>query len=369
MRETGESAAPRSTRRTRAGRVVPAALVDVCRGRAPHLPSDAKARALFLQSVRYHRIAPLAYVSLRSTGQSLAASLKEDRDTAVANHIAASVVLDGVSELLDGRPWAVFKGPVLSENAHPAPGLRTYHDIDLLVSPRDIREVSARFGAAGWHIIDFRDMLRNPETPGEMHWVSPTGMLIDLHWSMINMASTRRLFSVPTEDILDRRTHVQIGLAGAWTLDATDSLVHVCLHAALTGAHRMLLLLDADQLARQVIDWDGVISRARSWSAAPAVAIVLARARALLGTPLPRDLNQRLGVAPGLRLITGSVDRLQPVSTLRQEASLARLIARSARPHSYGTLAAIGRRGLRGLTDRLRGTTATAEQRDRKSVV
>ncbi|WP_165368015.1 nucleotidyltransferase family protein [Phytoactinopolyspora endophytica] len=349
----GNSTNGRVAQSSRSGRAESAALVDVCMLKRPMLAHGTSDAHAFIEAVRRHRVAPLAHVALRSAEPEVAAALKPDRDEAMTRHLSAGIVLSALSELLDGLPWAVFKGPVLSEHAHPAPGLRSYHDVDVVVSPSQLREVASRLASAGWDVIDYTDMLTNPDPPGEMHWVSPTGILVDLHWSMINMATTRQLFSVPTDELLERRVQGSIGLSSAWMLDPVDAVVHTCLHAALTGADRMLLLLDADQLARRVTDWDDVVTRARTWNAAPALAIVLARARSLLGTPLPDDLDRELGSSAGFRLVTGTVDRLMPVSSLRRDASFPRLVARSAHPSSGRTLAAVGRRSLRGVTQRL----------------
>lgn len=363
-----------SARRGRYRPAVSAAVVEVCRAGAPALPGDDAVRQSFVDAVRHHRVAPLAHVLLRPHDPDLAAALKTDRDTAMIRHLTASAVLDGLGTILDGLPWVTMKGPVLSEHAHPAPGLRSYNDVDVLVSPAALREVSARLLAAGWSVVDYRDMLCNVQTPGEMHWVSPAGVLVDLHWSLINMSRTRRRFSIVTDDLLSRRVSVPVGLSPTWTLDGADSLTHVCLHAALTGADKMLLLLDADQLARRVTDWDGVVARARDWGAAPAVGIVLARARALLDTPIPAGLDRDLGISAGFRLVTAAVDRLAPVPRLRREASLARLVARSARSSGGRTLTAIGRRSLRGLTERAHltgrapGTPAEREPADREAL-
>ncbi len=271
----------------------------------------------------------------------------------MGRHLAATLALDDLGRVLGDIGWATFKGPILSEHAHPAPGLRSYTDVDVLISPSSLRTASARLLDAGWEVADYDDMLANPDTPGEMHWVGPHGTLLDLHWSVINMASTRREFTVRTDELLDRRVRVPVGGASTWTLDPVDTVAHVALHAALTGAHRMLLLLDVDQLARRIADWDELVDRAHSWGAGPALGIVLARARALLGTPLPKGLTHDLGITAGLRVVSGTVDRLAPVSSVRRESSLARLVARSSRSTSGRTSTAIVRRSARGLTGRM----------------
>ena len=328
-------------------------VVDVCRGVVPQVPTAPAQVTELVEALRHHRVAPLAHVLLRETEPDTAEGLKPDRDTAVGVHIRATIALEDLGRALGDIPWATFKGPVLSELAHPAPGLRTYNDIDVLVDGRTLREVTTRLLAAGWSVADYNDMLHNPRTPGEMHWVSPTGLLVDLHWSMINMAERRRRFTVASDELLARRVPVTLGLTQAYTLEHADALTHVCLHAALTGANRMLLLLDADQLARQAPDWLEVAARARAWRAEPYVAVVLRRAHTLLGTPLPEDLDRMLGTSAAFHLVTGAADRLAPVSSLRREASVARLVSRAARHGAGRTLAAVGHNSLLGVRNRL----------------
>ena len=143
-------------------------------------------------------------------------------------------------------------------------------------------------------------MLRNQDVPGEMHWVSPAGVLVDLHWSMINMASRRRLFDIPTRELLERRRTLPLGGQEVWALEPADALVHGCLHAALAGANKLIYLLDVDMLARSVTDWDEVVARAQSWGAQAQTALVLARTSRVLGAPIP------VGGRPARRAALGS---------------------------------------------------------------
>lgn len=331
-------------------------LVALCRGEAPEAPHGRDAADDLVAAVRYHRIAPLAHVAYRDTAPELGQVLRVDRDIAVGVHLRASMMLDQLRTMLGDIAWAAFKGPVLSETAHPRPGLRTYHDVDVLVSPRDLREVSALLTQGGWTIADFDDMLRNPQTPGEMHWVSPSGLLVDLHWSMTNTAVRRARLTVPTDELLDRRREVAIGLGTAWVLDPVDAIVHVALHATLTGANRLLLLLDNDQLARQVEDWDAVLRRARQWRAHPHLALAMARAHRVLGTPVPPDLGRRLGLSPAFEAMCRQVDRVAPVPAARREPGLARMVARAVRPGAIRTGASVARSAVLGAAERVAGS-------------
>lgn len=329
------------------------ALVSIARGEVPTIDPAVRADPEgFVDALRYHRLAPLAHTLLRDSGDELAELIRSDRDATVALHIHVTTLLGHLGELLDGVPWVVFKGPVLSELAHPVRGLRSYHDLDLLVSPHDLRRVSRTLLDAGWRVVDYDDMLRNPEIPGEMHWASPSGMLMDLHWSMINMRSRRERLAVPTVDLLKRRVPVQLGFHSAWTLAPADGLVHVCLHAALTGANKLIYLVDAQRSAARVDDWPEAGRRANAWGAAPHVALVLRRAQRSLGGELPDGFDRQFGVSLAFRALTAIVDRVAPVERARTEPGPARLVARAVQPGAVRTVISSSRSVARYVVDR-----------------
>jgi hypothetical protein len=341
-------------RERRASAPVTRALGAVCRVTWPSVDLTATQIDEFVDAARLHRIAPLAHVVTRGSADEISARLREDRDRAMAVTMRATYTLGLVARTLDGLPWLTFKGPVLSALAHPVPGLRTFSDLDVLIDPISMREANDRLRDASWRLLDYEDMLAGAHTPGEMHWLSPQGLQLDLHWSMINSATLRERFDVVTRDLLHRRGVTQAGLATVPTLDPADTLNHTCLHAALDGAARLLQLLDADGVARRITDWDAVVERARRWRSAEQVWLVLTRARAVVGTPLPDGLSGALGVGVPLRKALATIDGLAPVTAVRSPHGLARFGARAARPTLNATLALGTHNAVLGVIDRLR---------------
>jgi len=337
---------------------VAALLVDICQGLPPRVPSDGRLDEMVVRAVRHHRIAPLAHVALRDVRPDLAHALKPDRDLAFTHHFRVLAVLAEIEATLAGIPWLAFKGPILSELAHPLPGLRSYKDVDVLVDPRDLRAACGRLFDVGWNIIDSNQTLSRPELSGEVRVASSRRILVDLHWSMVVNDAGRQRFQVPTEALLERRTTVMAGPARIWSLELADSLVHVCLHAALSGATRLLHLIDADRLSRKIQDWDLVARRAYEWGATAQVALVLGRARRLLDTPLPPHLNAMLGLRKFLVSVLSTVDRVWPTETLTQDQSMPRLVARAVRRTATGTVASTVRNGGIGVLHRLQPKAA-----------
>ncbi len=341
---------------------VSAALTLACRGGWVDGELTAAEVAELVVASRLHRVAPLVHIATREPAPAVSELVRQDRDDAFGRNLAAPLVLGELGRVLDDIRWLTFKGAVLSLTAHPAPGLRTFTDIDALVAPASLRSACERLAAAGWKLLDYDDMLAARPLPGEMHWLSPFGLGVDLHWSMINLESRRIRFSIPVESLIERRTTVSLGLAEVPALDPLDALVHVCVHSSLDGANRLLQLVDADALARQVTDWTQLAARAKEWRAGAQVWLVLSRSRALLDTPVPADLATLLGVPGGLRAFLSAVDRVTPVATVRSEHGFARLVARALRPGLAATGAAVVRNAVQGVFHRIRPPAARQDR-------
>jgi hypothetical protein len=161
-------------------------------------------------------------------------------------------------------------------------------------------------------------------------------------------------FRADPESLLERRVPLILGATIAWTLDPVDALVHTCHHAAFDSAKRLVQVLDCAQLVRRVDDWDVVAERVADWRAEPQSAVVLGRARRLLGAPVPEDVGERLGVPKSFDQLLGGVDRLLPVSRARERASIAGMVAKAARPWTARTIGATVGGGAREVVRRLR---------------
>ena len=339
------------------------ALLSACRVTWPPVDLSPTDIDDFVDATRLHRIAPLAYVATRGVDEIIAARVREDRDRAMNTAFKATLTLGSIKQAFDGLPWLTFKGLVLSMNHHPVPGLRTFTDIDVLIDPGTLREACERLRAAGWRLLDYDDMLSRDRPPGEMHWLSPLGLQLDLHWSMINSAVRRDLFDIPTAELLSRRVTATVGLTSVPTLSTEDTLVHICLHAAQDGASRLSQLVDAHWVAQSVTNWEPVTERAHQWRASAQVWLVLHRAQAALDTPLPEGLSDSLAISAPLRGMLSAVDRFAPVAQVRQAHDLNRFTARAVRASFWETLSVAGQHAALGVADRVRHDAAADRSR------
>jgi hypothetical protein len=232
-----------------------------------------------------------------------------------------------------GCPWAVLKGLAISQTAYPRPDLRHGVDLDVLVPPARFEDVVDDLVGAGYQMVDVNWPLLAEHFPSELRLRAPNGILIDLHWHLLNGPDNRRTFRFDTNELLERSVPLDPG--GLRVLRPADQLVHTALHATLAGGDRLLWLVDLDRLARRTgPDWDEVIAAAAASRAGLPVAVAFRRARLVLGTPIPEAGLRRLA---GARTWLALQDLVDSRSLLRCDPGrpgIARALARSARQGS-----------------------------------
>jgi hypothetical protein len=298
------------------------------------------------------------------------APLAEQRSRFLAARMRTAALLDDLTDIFSelGCPWLVLKGPALEHSVYPRPDLRHSVDLDILVAPGRFGEVLSVLQAiGGFDLLDRNWPVIADLVPGELRLRSPRGILVDLHWAVVNDETLRRRFVMTTSSLLDRRRWLDP--PGISALCAADQLVHLGIHGALSGANRLMWLLDADLAARRIEDWAEVVAAAETSGAGGALALVLARAQRLWGTPVPRAV---LMVLAGSKLKL-EVDRVVDRTALPTDPdapALGRSWARSTRPTTRRTILEFGEHGLAWLRTgfpRNRRVSPFADARDRRS--
>jgi hypothetical protein len=243
----------------------------------------------------------------------------------------------------EGVPFAVVKGPALVQGLYGAPDLRSYVDLDLLVRPRDLGAAVDALEAGGCVLLDANWPLLQQVGVHELRLLSPSGGAIDLHWSLGKGPGTVDV-SPAVDTLLDRAVPWHLGDVSLLTLDWADTVVHLAVHAAASGGHRLLWCADLRAaLAGSPGAGESLATRAAEWCAGSQLHVMLARTRASLGADIPPDLMHQLGVHRSWRALTAVVDRALPVERQADGRGLARLVARSASTTSrasWETLAA-----------------------------
>lgn len=246
-----------------------------------------------------------------------------------------------------GLPFVVVKGPVLVERLYASPDLRSYVDLDLLVRPTDLGAAVSALEAGGCILLDANWPLLQRAGVHELRLLGPTGGAIDLHWSLGKGPGTVDL-SPSVDTLLHRAVAWRLGDVSLLTLDWADTVVHLAVHAAASGGHRLLWCAD---LRAALTDGPAdagpsLAPRAEQWRAGPQLHLMLARTRASLGTDIPAELMDTPGLQRSWRTLTTVVDRAFPVERQADGRGLGRLVARSASTTSWSSWKFLGTKAV-----------------------
>lgn len=328
------SRAERNARRRAAG-----ALLRHCLIGEPPADQSVTTRLLarttdssLLAMARYHGAGGWLYESVRGlpvASTTLLAGLEEDHRSVVRWHLHGLWQLARIGKTLQtaGARWVAVKGAVLVDTLHGPLGRRPYKDLDVLVHPHDFGVALAALQADGGVLLDRNWPLLRREQRAQVHLAMPSGIEIDLHWDLVNV--NRRRMAIDTGVILDRSAVVDLGGFSVPTLDPADSVIHLAVHAAVSGGDKLMWLKDIERSAAiRPPDWEAVVERAIEWRVAGPVGLMLLRALDVLAAEIPADVPTRL-LGTRLARFARFVDRLEPLEASPGGPTPARVLARA----------------------------------------
>lgn len=299
---------------------------------------DDHTAARLAEAATAHRVAGCVYRSLSAVGgvdEAIMADLGDEYCRTLVNHMRAIDDLAAADEILGaaGIPWMAIKGPVLAETYYPDPALRSYLDVDLLVRPEDLRRAVQVLERAGCRLVERRWADSARTLSAEVHLLLPYGTPLDLHWHLLNVPSLRRSVHLPMREIFGRARTLQVGRTPAVrTLDPVDTLVHLALHAVVSGGNRLVWMKDLEQAVLAGVDWDLLVERSKEADAALAVGTMLTRARATLGAPVPSQVLRGLSGSRAWSRLVGAAELLSPFAKPTPRAPGSQIV-RSTRGH------------------------------------
>ena len=364
---------------SRLARDVARALVECVR--SPSAPAELACLAgdaglgALADAAAAHGVSGFVWRAVRAAGlgdRPDAAPLRSAVAVAAGRHLRAMAEVERIDAALRDVPWLLFKGPVLATLVHGSPTLRSPVDLDVLVPRSAFRCAVRGLERAGCTVYERNWTLVRTARLGSLRLHTPSGALIDLHWDLLNDAAARGAFRVSSAAAIDRARVVPLGSVRVRTLDPVDTVVHLALHAALAGAHRLVWLADvAAATSGLTADERSATlpARAAEWAVEPAVALVLRRSAAVLGpaafapaapgsaaAPAPVSGRARDGVSAdgfpvglGWRAVCAAVDAMAPVSRWSGGPTVAAAVARSARADGPASLRELRRHALAAL--------------------
>ncbi|MGW0521472.1 nucleotidyltransferase family protein [Crossiella sp. NPDC003009] len=196
-------------------------------------------------------------LKVTAAGQELMAEEQRSRTAEVQAALSAA-----------GVRSAVLKGAAVAAMAYPSPGMRAFHDNDLLVDREQLPAATAALQEAGY-VQGSWDYETNSVRPAArrqvmfmaMHshqtysYMKPTPEAsvlechrLDVHFSIDLMTGNRSDAAVSA--LLDNR----IELNGLSVISPTDMLIFSCLHFAREAAHRNEVLALKDLVLYKLVD-------------------------------------------------------------------------------------------------------------------
>lgn len=304
---------------------------------------------LLADGARFHRVEGYLLLWVRRQGghDELEGRLAHRVDEVVRAHVLALGSVIRAATLLDaaGIAWATFKGPVLAEIAHGSPTLRSYKDVDLLVSRADFTPALAALASEGAMVLDKNVTHLLDLGAGQVHVRDRLGQNVDLHWGILYSRQMRAAFALDEGGLLERRQPVPVVGRQLPTFAAVDTVLHLCLHGALGGGHRLVWLKDIERtLTTRTPDWDELVEAAARAGLGVACSVMLRRTAVETGLELPSGLLRRLCRSPALRALDAAAVLAFAASRADTRGTPARLSARVARRDPRATWHELGAR-------------------------
>lgn len=284
-----------------------------------------------------HGVLGCVHLSVAATARdetALSIELAAAHRDQMATHLRARHALRSVAGTLDraGVPWVVLKGPVLASYLYERPDLRGYLDLDVLVQRPAFADAVSALEAAGlehlcrsWqHVLD--------ERAGEIPMHHPVGIVVDLHWDLVNRGAVRQAFAIDTGAMLERSRIVDLGDGPVPTFDETDTLLHLAVHDALSGGNRLVWTKDIEQATlAEPPDWDRLVARAHEARCALPAAVMLDRTAQVMQIDLPKEVLRALDPGRGWLTLDRLARNVPPLERSAGAGSLSRLVSRATR--------------------------------------
>ena len=198
-----------------------------------------------------------------------------------------------------------FKGPVLAQSAYRDLGLRSFSDLDFLISPADFDRAKRALAEIGYRpAADLtpaveRFWLRNGY---ERAFDGAAGKnLLELQWALLPhfYGVDLHLEGLRVEDLLARASRTVGGGYEVPCLAPGDSLLVLCLHAAKHLWTRLIWLADIAETLRpqsetQTIDYPLVFSQARALGVARILGVSFWLVKNVLRAELPKAAEEMI---------------------------------------------------------------------------
>ncbi|WP_299087631.1 nucleotidyltransferase family protein [Microbacterium aurum] len=330
-------------------------LLEAVNGTQGALPDGAAQVALtdVMAAAALHRVRPALrnrVAAAPDAPQDWLAPFETVRHQNLFTHMRAHHDLRTAAQLLDAADvrWLVAKGPVLSDLAWPRSDMREYGDVDLFLHPSDFKRGVEALESHGFSLVDrnWPEMVRLSRS--ELAMRGPSGVPFDVHWDLTGSRQERQRLSLDLASMIERSHPVILGPGyRVPTFEPTDTLLHVSLHAAQSGANRLVWLADTRfAAALDGVDWSEVDRRSSAMRSTAMIGLVLARTERVFGRRLPAGPVVRRRMNSLWASLAARRDRQRPFPGLPGDRALGGILYSSARDNAASAAAAAVRSGI-----------------------
>jgi hypothetical protein len=263
-----------------------------------------------LRMAEYHGVLPFAARNLIELGRGLPPeverSLRSAYETSLRRSLWFAAELARIMQHFERRQLRAvpYKGPVLAQSVYRDFGLRSFSDLDFLISPEQFELAKQALAEIGYRPA--ADLTPDVErfwlrTGYERSFDSAAGKnLVEVQWALL-----------PHFYAVDLRVQALVARAGKTVmgerevpcLSPEDSLLVLCLHAAKHLWTRLIWLSDIAETLRsysgaQTIDYSLAFSRARALGIARILGVSFWLVENVLRAEIPKRAEEMIAADP-----------------------------------------------------------------------
>ena len=268
-----------------------------------------------LRLAEHHGVLPLAARNLieharvkdgRGLPPEIERSLRSAYDANLRRGLWFTAELARIMQHFERRQLRVipYKGPVLTESLYRDVGLRSFSDLDFLISAADFDRAKQALAEIGYrpsaHFTPAveRFWLRKGYERSFDSVAGPN--LVELQWALLPYFYA---VDLRVEDLLERAGRTVVGEREVPCLSPEDSLLVLCAHAAKHLWTRLIWLADIAETLRsqsrtQTIDYSLVFSRARALGIVRILGVSFWLAKNVLRAELPKGAEETMAADP-----------------------------------------------------------------------
>ena len=211
----------------------------------------------------------------------------------------------------EGIPLLTYKGSALASRYYGNVAFRRFGDVDLLVQRDDLDRakdllLSAGYTAARSLSDEQEHTWHHAQLGYELHH-EERGVLVELHWALLNRALTFRL---SPDTVWARAETWPLGSSSIQVLAPDDLLLYLCAHGTKHHWSRLLWVSDVAQVLRKHPDrdWPALIQRARSIGSLRTLLLGAALAARWLGATIPSEVHRRIAADSAVHRLVSEIE-------------------------------------------------------------